>query len=291
MTEVNLLNTATGCSARRTFLATVTAGAVALAGCTSSSESGPGSENQSTESSETFEAVVWEGPDLVATLASDASVSHVDLVGPDDETVARYSLREDDPDLTFTLLGEGNDGYTPGEHRLVATDGESPIEETSLSLEPNLAVTDVVRGADEPGMDWDKDVSTWEDHAAIVIENTGNAPTFLESTTWTNAPLAKVTGTDAVDYYHDVLVPAGETKTVYSPGPVYQAQDHASGRDLECDDLETETLTVTVASQAGPDPSFSQTIEYGGELRSCELNIIDGDQGDDEQSPSADDGE
>jgi len=55
---------------------------------------------------------------------------------------------------------------------------------------------------------------------------------------------------------------------------------------IECSELETDTLTVTGTLQAGANPSYSQTIEYGGEKYACDLTIIDGGPTDSAQTAS-----
>jgi len=57
-------------------------------------------------------------------------------------------------------------------------------------------------------------------------------------------------------------------------------------RSIECSELETDTLTVTGNLQAGANPSYSQTIEYGGEKYACDLTIIDGGPTDSAQTAS-----
>lgn len=260
---------------RRTLLASATSGIAGLAGCASSIGSDRNSSDGGNGENETFLTIEWDGPTLIATLASDVSASHVDLVDPSGETFKRDHPR-DTSEVAYTLLGEGKDGYQPGEYRLVVSDGDSVIDETALSLEPELTITDLKRAKDHPDMEWDKDSPEWKKRAALEIENTGSAPSFLESVQWTDAPLSLVKKPEEVEFYHNVLLPDGESTTVYSQGSIYQTQGVASGRDLECSELDTVDLTATAIVQAGANPSYSQTVEYGGSQYSCELSIVDG---------------
>ncbi|SEQ01117.1 hypothetical protein [Natrinema salaciae] len=260
---------------RRTLLASVTSGITGLAGCASGIDSDRNSSDAANGENETFLTIEWDGPTLIATLASDVSASHVDLVDSNGETFRRDHPR-DTSEVAYTLLGEGKDGYQPGEYRLVASDGDSIVDETALSLEPELTITDLKRAEDHPDMEWDKDSGEWENRAALEIENTGTAPSFLESVQWTDAPLSLVKQPEEVEFYHDVLLPNGESTTVYSPGAIYQTQGVVSGRDLECSELDTVDLTATAIVQTGVNPSYSQTVEYGGSQYSCELSVVDG---------------
>ncbi|AGB17383.1 hypothetical protein Halru_2812 [Halovivax ruber XH-70] len=258
--------------ARRTALACVAGGIAGLAGCTTSSET-PDEPNEDQPESETFDSVDWDGPTLCATLATDVSATYVDLVDPNGETLRR-DHPQDTADVSFTLLGETEDGYEPGKYRLVASDGDSAIGETTVSLDPEFTITDVKWAAEHPDLEWDKDQSDWEDRAAIEIENTGTAPSYVEQIRWTDAPLSKVMYPAETEFYHRVLLPAGETTTIY--GAAVYATDGRFGESIDCSEIETDELTATAIVQAGENPSYSQTVEYGETEGSCDLSIVDG---------------
>jgi hypothetical protein len=279
------------CIARRTVLSGLSGALVALAGCsaspsdTNSPSSGtappPGNE------SEAFERVAMIETDLVVELASDTEAGSVTLINPDGEMNSLQRVQEGATQVTFQLLGETEDGYTPGEYRVVAVTGDDTIGETTISLEPELTITDVKWAQNHPDMDWDKDRSTWQQFAAFTIENTGNAPSFLTMARWTDAPLCRVKSQETMEFGHNTLIPPGETTTLYSSAPIYQTEGRLGmGAHVNCEELGTAPLTVTGVVQAGANPTYSQTIEYGGTSNSCELTIVDGGPADSTQTPS-----
>ncbi|WP_205427976.1 hypothetical protein [Halorussus sp. MSC15.2] len=225
--------------------------------------------------------------DLVVKLASDTEVDSVNLLNPAGDMNALQQVQEGVTQVSFQLLGETEDGYTPGDYRVVAVASDETIGETTISLQPELMITDLKWARNHPDMAWERDRSTWEQHAAFTIENTGNAPSFLTKTRWSNAPLCRVKSQETMEFGHGVLLPAGEATVVYSSAPIYQTEGRLGmGAHVNCDDLGTSPLTVTGVVQAGANPSYSQMIEYGGTNSSCELAIVDGGPTDPTQTTS-----
>lgn len=269
---------------RRTLLAGVTSGIAALAGCSSSDETPP-SSTSSDSGNATFESIEWQGTKLVVKLRSDVTADRVTLVNSSGTTIRTGWPEKGSPGARWSLLGEGSDGYSPGEYTLVAYAGDSKVGDATASLEPELTIKDVKWAKNHPEMDWEKDESTWKDHAVLEIENTGTAPSYLSSVQWTDAPFCRVKYRDTMEFYYNTLLPEGKT-TVYSLAPVYQTEGRISGRDLKCGELTDIELTATAVVQAGTIPSYSQTIEYGGTNQSCELSISSGQSTSSVQSPS-----
>ncbi|WP_202613939.1 hypothetical protein [Halostella pelagica] len=224
--------------------------------------------------------------DLVVELASDTDADSVNLINPSGEMNSLQRVQEGATQVTFQLLGEAEDGYTPGEYRVVAVAGDETIGEATISLQPEVTITDVMWAQNHPDLDWDKDQSTWQQFAALTVENTGNAPTYLTALQWTNSPHTKVSPSETLTHHPTTLLPPGET-TIYSTAPVYQTEDPTGVHGaIDCGNLETDTLTVAGVVQAGTNPSYSQTIEYGGTNNSCELTIVDGGPTDSTQTTS-----
>jgi len=269
------------CLDRRTVISGLSGALVALAGCSSSPSDtdspGSGTSPPPGSESDTVERVAMTETDLVVELASDINADSVNLINPNGEMNSLQRVQEGATQVTFQLLGEAEDGYTPGDYRVVAVAGDETIGETTISLKPELTITDVNWAQNHPDMDWDKDRSTWQQLAAFTVENTGNAPSFLTTARWTDAPLCRVKSQETMEFGQNTLLPAGETTTVYSSAPIYQTEGRLGmGAHVNCSDLETAPLTVTGIVQAGANPSYSQTIEYGGTNNSCELTIVDG---------------
>ena len=125
-------------------------------------------------------------------------------------------------------------------------------------------------------MDWDKSVNNWETHAAFLLKNTGSGPAMLARTQWRNAPFVLRTDEDEQTFEQSTPLPPGEITTVYAIPPVYETSGGLVGAStVECENIDTKTLQLTPVVEPGANPSFSQTIEYGGEEGACELTIVD----------------
>jgi len=234
---------------RRTVLSGLTGTLVALAGCSSSpSETkSPSSETSPPPGSESdaFERVAMTETALVVELASDTDADSVNLINPNGEMNSLQRVQEGATQVTFQLLGETEDGYTPGEYHVVAVAGDKTIGETTISLEPQVTITDVIWAQNNPDMDWEKSGSAWQQFAALTVKNTGNAPTYLTAVEWRNSPQAKVSASETVTTNLNRLLSPGET-TIYTTTPVYQTEDPTGVYGaIECSELETDTLTVT----------------------------------------------
>lgn len=277
--------------ARRSVLASIGIGTTALAGCTSGSSSDPSDDNSSGDDSETglntgesdvFESVEMNEEDLEIEVADDATIEFIDLVDPEGELYDQQRLESDKTETSFEILGRSDD-FPTGEYELVALDDDESIDRTTITLEADCEITDVLWAAENPDMDWDKSSAAWDEHAAVVIKNTGAIPSLLTEIQWVGAPVARLQSTESQSYYHETHIPLGET-TVYSAGPVYATE--GAVHSLDCDELDTEPMTVTAVVQVGSNPSYTQSLEYGDE-QSCGLTIVEGSA----DKPSADGGE
>lgn len=272
--------------ARRTVLSGVASSGVAIAGCSASpSETGdPETEPASEGEAATFTSVAMDGSDLVVKLTSSTNVDSLNLIGPNEELGDSQRVQEGARRVSFQLLGEGTDGYTSGQHRIVAVTGDETIDETTITLSPEITITGIKRAQNHPDLDWDKDSPSWKQFAAVTIENTGNAPSYLTEFQWEDSPHTKVAPSETLTSYPRSLLPPGET-TIYTTVPIYRTEDPTGAYGaIDCGNLERDTLTVTGNVQAGENPSFSQTIEYGGTKYSCELTIVDNGAADSPQT-------
>ncbi|QCS44791.1 hypothetical protein FEJ81_20805 (plasmid) [Natrinema versiforme] len=212
---------------------------------------------------------------LEVEVTGESSTAFINLVDPNGELFDQARLEGDDTEASFEILGRYEDDLPTGKYELVALESlesDDPIDSTTISLDAECKITDVLWAAENPDMDWEKRSSAWEAHAAVVIENKGTIPSVLTELEWAGAPVARLQSKDAQSYYHEVRLSPGET-TVYSEGPVYRTEN--SIQSLDCGEYGTESMTVTAITQVGPDPSFTQQIEYGSE-QSCELAIVEG---------------
>jgi len=268
---------------RRTLLSGVSSALVALAGCTnqpSPDDTSNNSSNPTTESpasqSAVFADVEVDGGKLVTALDSDTSADWVRLFGPNGGLFAESRVSPDAKQTYLDLVGETTESYIPGTHRLVAAKDDEILGEVTVDLTPRVALTDFRWAKKHPEMDWDKSANNWEEHAAFRLENTGNGPAILKQTRWQNAPFVLRTDENEQTFDHSIVLPPEETTTVYSTPPVYETSGGLVGASaIECETIDTKTLQLTTVIQPGSNPTYSETIEYGGEQGACDLTILD----------------
>ncbi|WP_121744797.1 hypothetical protein [Natronorubrum halophilum] len=211
---------------------------------------------------------------LEVEVTGESSAKFINLVDPDGELFDQARLEDDDTEASFDILGRFEDDIDTGEYELVALENreaDEPVDSTTITLDAECTITDVLWAAENPDMDWEKNSPVWDEYAAVVIENVGTIPSLLTELQWKGAPAAKLGRDDTVSYHHEIRLPPGET-TAYSFGQIYQTS--GAGGSLDCSELGTEPMTVTAVVQVGSDPSYTQQIEYGGE-QSCDLTIVE----------------
>ncbi|ELY76126.1 hypothetical protein C488_08457 [Natrinema pellirubrum DSM 15624] len=209
---------------------------------------------------------------LEIEVTDDVSVEFINLIDPNGELFDQQRLASGETTTSFEVLGRDQDSILTGDYELIALDGGEQVDTTTLTLEAECTITDVLWAVENPDMEWDKNSPVWDEYAAVVIENTGTIPSLLTELQWKGSPVARLLSKESQSYYHETHLPPGKT-TVYSKGSVY-ATDGAV-HSLDCDELGTEPMTVTAHVQVGSNPSYTQQIKYG-DSQSCELTIVDG---------------
>ena len=279
------INTDNNSIARRTVLASLGVSTAALAGCTSGTSTDPSNTSNSTdgngigaEGSDVFTSVEMGDANLEIEVADDASVEFINLIDPNGELFDQQRLASGETTISFEILGRYEDSVPTGEYELIALDGDEQVDTTTITLEAECTITDVLWAAENPDMEWDKNSPVWDKNAAVLIENKGNIPSLLTELQWTGAPINHLLSTETKSYYHETRLPPGETTTVYSGGRIYRTESPHSS--VDCGELGTESLTVTAIVQVGDNPSYSQQIRYGGTERSCDLTILDNSSAD-----------
>jgi hypothetical protein len=169
---------------RRQVLGTVAAGsAVALAGCGGGDTGSSGGDGGT---SNVFENVELDGQELVVTVASDA-VAEITTVAPNDRAGEQYSLGSVPVDegastVGFNLL----QNYLPGEHTLVAADGDgNEIGATTQQLNPEVEIERVLTKPMNPDNEWGVQLNN---SFVLTLTNTGNAPAKLSHIIYENIP-------------------------------------------------------------------------------------------------------
>jgi len=125
-----------------------------------------------------------------------------------DELTPAGPRRSDTGNISATR-GKTETG-TPRRYHVVAVAGDKTIGETTISLEPQVTITDVIWAQNNPDMDWEKSGSAWQQFAALTVKNTGNAPTYLTAVEWRNSPQAKVSASETVTTNLNRLLSPGD---------------------------------------------------------------------------------
>ncbi|WP_254533961.1 hypothetical protein [Natrinema gelatinilyticum] len=234
-----------------------------------------GGNGLSADGSDVFASIEMNGTHLEVEVADGTSVESINLIDPNRELADQQRLANGETKTSFEILGRFTDDLSTGEYELVALDEDETIEKTTITLEADCTITDVLWAAENPDMEWDKNSPVWDEYAAVVIENEGTIPSMLTELRWKGAPAAKLGTDDTISYYHETRLPAGKT-TVYSVSQIYQTGG-ATG-SLDCSELGTEPMTVMAVVQIGDNPTYTQQIKYSGG-QSCNLSIVNGSSG------------
>jgi len=261
---------------RRTLLIGVSGALVALAGCTNKPETSDETAQttkQPADGSDAFEQIGFNDGTLIVTLADDVSVEEVNLLTSSGDIAMQVPVVSGSSNAEFELVGPSTEGYTPGEHTLVAVSNGETIGETTLDLTPNVTLSDLRWAKQYPELEWNKDRANWEEYSALLLENTGTAPTYLTQLRWSKTPRLLALTYDTVETQPQIVLPAGETTIVYSRWPTFAT--HVQGTSLDCGNLDTVEFTVTADLQVGSSVSYSQSVTYGGDQYSCELSSGD----------------
>lgn len=154
----------------------------ALAGCAGGSDP-PGTGSPSGAS--VFQALSFDGPDLVVELVDEHAVSRVNLIGPDGSLFGSADVAAGARTVRIELLdikpeGAGMKHYTPGEHELFAV-GEEESASMKVDLVPDLEIVDVRQYREGDG-------DQVYGRLVVEVENVGSGPTWVYDVTNRNAP-------------------------------------------------------------------------------------------------------
>lgn len=159
---------------RRTLLGGIASATTPLAGCSLPSES-EGASDGGDGGSESFDQVQVDGRTLVVELGS-VSADRVNVIAPDGSAYSSTSVAQGATRVEFDI----GLSYTPGEYRVVASAGDSTVAETTLTIAPDLAITEVGVGANHPERMPDELGATGESEAFVSVENRGEGPAVIE---------------------------------------------------------------------------------------------------------------
>ncbi|AEH39261.1 hypothetical protein [Halopiger xanaduensis] len=160
---------------RRTALQTVSGAALtSIAGClnTNGNSGTPSDGSPSSNSQGPLRRVVVDGTTLVVELSEDADVDQVNLIQPNGEPFGQRDVATGAQQVTFELGAS----YSPGEYHVIALAGEETVEESSLSVHPNLRIMEIGIGKNQPERMWDSSSDKISKEAFVSVENRGNGP-------------------------------------------------------------------------------------------------------------------
>jgi hypothetical protein len=259
---------------RRTFLKAGLAASVAgLAGCASSDEDD--AESPTADGIAAFSGIDVADGDLIVELA-DESVTGVNLIGPDGTLFGQQSVASGVSTVRFQLIElelSQSSHYTPGEYELVAERGEESASQP-LELRPDLRVREIEQYRDD-------DDPSAPARLAAVVENNGNAPTWIHDQVYRDAPYWAANdelGTNPrIPYLHkpeeldDLILRPGDERTYVGSSEPLRFVDE----DVDAADCSLSTEMTVVLGTAVEEPLEKQIrITAGGDP--APLGVRDG---------------
>ncbi|WP_255194668.1 hypothetical protein [Natronobeatus ordinarius] len=265
---------------RRTVLGSILVGiTTGLAGCSALSDS---DDAPSTDSGgEIIQSVAVEGLELVVELERDA-VDQLNLIDPSGELFAQQTIESG---VSRTMLEIGTN-YPVGEYELIGLADEETVETTSVTLEPDLELTELrlARNYPEEMYEGARDSST-EAEAILSVTNRGTGPTAATALRFegdvpfpTHESYDEAGESGIYDPENDfgadaesIALPAGETVLIYSNTLPFSP---ASTRS-KCDSIGRDgQFTVRLSTSHATDHSLDYVIHYlGTGPDDCEIEI------------------
>ncbi|MFP8890594.1 hypothetical protein ACLI4U_12565 [Natrialbaceae archaeon A-CW2] len=266
---------------RRTVLGSILVGiTTGLAGC---SALGDADDDSSTNSGgDVLQSVAVEGLELVVELERDA-VDQLNLIGPAGELFAHQTIESG---VSRTTLEIGTD-YPVGEYELIGLADEETVETTSVTLEPDLELTELRLARDHPEEMYEgaSDSST-EAEVILSINNIGTGPTaatalrFEGDVPFPTHESFDETGNSGIydpenEFGADaesIALPAGEKVLLYSSTRPFSPAGTRSKCDSVGEDGEfTVRLSVTHESVVLTSDYFIHY--YGTDADDCQFEI------------------
>lgn len=211
-------------NSRRTALKTLAVVApTVLAGCsytqTNPVDNSPSSTTRdtTTKQRDVLRAVRVEETTLTVSLATETDVSQVTIIDPTGQSFDSSDVSPETQSLSFDLLPT----YTPGEYRVVATDGTHVLDERTVMLKPNVEIVEVGVAQNHPEMNWEN-TDRWHLHAFATVQNTGSGPEKITNLEFegTPQPTAGAYGSQSIriedELVDGVSLAPGAKETVYT---------------------------------------------------------------------------
>ena len=208
---------------RRTVLGSILVGiTTGLAGCSALSDSDDDDSSTNT-SGEVLQSVAVEGVELVVELERDA-VDQLNIIDPSGELFAQQTIESG---VSRTTLEIGTD-YPIGEYELIGLADEETVETTSITLEPDLELTELRLARDHPEEMYEEaSGSILETGTILTVANSGTGPSAITTLRFDgDVPNPTHESYDESGIYDPdddlgadaelMVVPAGENVVLYS---------------------------------------------------------------------------
>jgi len=273
---------------RRTALRTV-AGAtlVSVAGCLNDN-GGSGTSSDGTTPSGSkgpLTRVAVEGTTLVVELSEEADVNQVNLIQPNGELFGQRDVATGAQQVSFEI----GTSYAPGEYRVLALKGEETVQESALSVQPNLSIVEMGIGKNQPEKMWDSSSDKISKEAFVSVENQGNGPDAItqllfvgdvpypsdeEGTNYDeNDDISGIYNPEKDTEVDEVVIEPGEQLTLYSYRSPFA---FVRGEGTSCESEEqTGSFEVILETRVGNRVSNPYSIHYSAseEFDNCEIII------------------
>ena len=274
---------------RRTALRTVgSAALVGVAGCLSNN-GGSGTPSDGTTSPDgngPLTRIAIEGTTLVVELSEEADIGQVNLIQPNGELFGQRDVATGTQQVSFEI----GTSYTPGEYRVLALEGEEAVQESALSVQPNLSILEMGIGKNQPEEMWGSLSDKISKEAFVSVENQGNGPDAITQLLFVgDVPYPsdeEGTNYDEHDDVSGIYNPENDTevdKIVIEPGEQLTLYSYRSpfafvrGEGTSCESKEqTGSFEVILETRVGANRvSNTYSIHYSAseEFDNCEITI------------------
>lgn len=267
---------------RRTALSGIVTGAVvAASGCLSTSENGePENGEDGLDDDEIFEEISVEGTELVLEFSDEASIDQVNVIDPNGEAFAERSVAAGAGRETIEI----GTGYEPGEYDVVALEEGDERTTQSVTIEPDVRITDLRLGRNHPDEMFDgasdREIET---EVILTLKNAGNGPDEIRGLVFSgDVPRptpddfdeSGIYDTDSeVSRYADAIdLLAGEEVTVYSRQMPFYSVDPVVSCSPETTEGEFQVIFETAVQEEPPSETY--VVTYTGEdLIECDIDV------------------
>jgi len=274
---------------RRTALRTVASAALAgVAGCLNDN-GGSGTPSDGTTSPDgegPLTRVAVDGTTLVVELSEEADIDQVNLIQPNGELFGERDIATGAQQVSFEI----GTSYTPGEYRVLVLEGEDTVQESTLSVQPNLSIVEIGIGKNQPEEMWDSSSDKISKEAFASVENQGNGsdsimkllfigdvpyPSDEEGTNYDeNDDVSGIYDPGEDTEVDEVVIEPGEQLTLYSYRSPFA---FVRGEGTSCESEEqTGSFEVILETRVGANRvSNTYSIRYSTseEFDNCEITI------------------